>query len=393
MNRTVRWIVMAAIAGGGLWLLPPGYAQQRSRPKGEKSNQASVDRGALATLLGVLERHAQNDKNQSDLDRRVDSAMKGMADSRQIASRLVTQFKSLSPDVQKKLLGSSGVPQTEAITAEQFLDALKQLAGKQTAEGSYLKREPDEPPIDVKKLSNKGRTEEAESNQETQPRPGQRTPSRSRWSTGPHPLPVSLATYYLSAQLPVPTLEYSGIYCREESDVDQGTASDEIYIVTSVVRGNNVRSEKHPSSRNYYTSIDTGDKRNGPAATCWSGNSADLCLVTTVFEQDSSDNRSWRDNLNSQDLLVRLAVLGQTLGGAPACTTAPGFIEMVLDPIEDVPGIDDVISSVGVTISDSDLTDYADAAESESRGILYDFLTYHRGDGAKFRVYFRVVDN
>jgi hypothetical protein len=321
--------------------------------------------------------------------------MKRSPNSREIAKRLMVSLNSLPNDAKVKLFGLTAGDSAEPVTIEQFVQATRHPSKNRRTEKTVFITEPDEGPIDESRLSPKSRAEEMG---ESENKSGSQLPGRSQGQFNRFlPLaawhPTSVTTFTLPIIQGDLTLEYTGIRCREETTVDQGTSSDEIYVITSVWAGGSVRTEKHPSDRNYYRSMDNGDNRNGPAAECWTGGASDLCLITTVFEQDSGNSDSWQDYLDTQDFIVRLAAFGEVLGGDPACQSAPDFVRMTLDAIEDVPEIDDYIASVGTTITSDELESFAAAAENAGRsGIPFDFMTYHVGDGAKYRVYFRVPD-
>ncbi|KUJ70925.1 hypothetical protein ACZ90_01065 [Streptomyces albus subsp. albus] len=106
------------------------------------------------------------------------------------------------------------------------------------------------------------------------------------------------------------TLSFTGIYCRDETDWDRFSNSDEAYVITSVVQvvdGDNVvRTEKHPVSQVEYGDLDSGEWRTGPIAACWAGREDEISLVTAFFERDEGNPNAYREEIHA---IVKLAAL------------------------------------------------------------------------------------
>jgi hypothetical protein len=403
-------VALALLAGTNLSAAAQGQPRPKgspppvAKPRAGTARQPEVsltDPQATATIIAILARHAENPAKKTDLDRRLDRAMKRIPESRKIAAEMVQKYRSLPLAQRQRLFGSRAALSAEAVAPDRAVDAVRRISAKREAGPALLRKEPTEPPLDLNRLGPKHRESEP-GDDETPRRGGKPRSGRPRAGSARldgSPLPegsrVRLVTFLKPDQL-----EYTGLRCREETDWDQGTASDEYYIITAVVSTTVIGDEtvpivttvKHPSDRNYYTGVDTGDRKNGPIATCWDGAAANIVLIVTVLEQDSGDNRSPERYRRWINILVLLTRFLQDLpGGESVVTAAPAVIRDFINPIEDLPETDDYIQARAVALSSGEVSDFADAEEQMSGPTPYDFITDHNGDGARIRIYFRIT--
>lgn len=204
---------------------------------------------------------------------------------------------------------------------------------------------------------------------------------------------------------------YRGLRCREDTGWDGWTASDEIYIVASVIDNGNITTSKLPLGGRHdfdaddcYEDLDAGDKKKGPERYIWHSRTGarQIALVVTVIEHDYSDI----DDVVSQieDFTEMGSTFCEIRGRGFWCNIGTTIVSSMLAFfLADIPVIDgftdmdDPIESVtwggdngDDYISDREMTNYLDAADQEWRDILFDFRTRHNeNEGADYRVMFR----
>jgi hypothetical protein len=331
-----------------------------------------TDPESVAILLNLLARHAENPADKTALDRQLDQAAKGVPESRKAAEEIVKSYRAIPSAERQRAFGRWAEISSRALPEEQYIKAIKQLVAGDRQSGTVLQAELKESPLDASKLSPKDRNSEQPENGDAVVEPiSPRSTSKERSS--------------------VIALDYTGLHCRKETTWDQGTWSDEIYIVTAVVTYPNrtLTVQKHPWNRNYYTGVDSGDTRRGPEYACWTGSPNELCLICVVMEQDDRDNRSHVRYAQIVRSIVAFCTALELYGAGPVERTAPALLRQILEPLESLPNQDDLIAAVGYRLPATVLTAYAARPELCSHSIPYDFFTRHRGDGADYRVYFR----
>jgi hypothetical protein len=105
-------------------------------------------------------------------------------------------------------------------------------------------------------------------------------------------------------------LTYKGLYCKDETNWDGATNSDEIYLITTVIgvddNGQNVvRTERHPLTTTCYSDVDRGESRVGPVAAVWQGKNERISLMVHCFEHDYGDPNKYKAEI---ELATRAAV-------------------------------------------------------------------------------------
>lgn len=203
----------------------------------------------------------------------------------------------------------------------------------------------------------------------------------------------------------VHTVRYQGLFCKEESNFDRWSGSDEIYVVTSAVvvapdASNPVRTEKHPLDRESYGDVDTNDARVGPVAACWGGSSDLVSLTALVVERDDGDPDAYREDIDTiVKVAVALGILYFGAGGALSPAVLAGLTEIIGDLVNWFFGSgDDPIGARTVILSRADLDAYARrtpvqflSSGAPPTGIFQHFVTEHGGGGAVYVVGFDVT--
>jgi len=340
-------------------------------------------------IVYLLDRYARNASDKTELDRLVEQRLRNTPNSRALASRLVSNFQSIPIERRKAVFGQyANVTATERISAEQ-IKATVSKALQQLGPNLLPKQfpEPVESPVPPSP-GKKTRSEKVGSVKVNLPGAVQRT-YRSSWETTP-----ILMRREPAFEMPI-QLRYMGLSCREETDWDQSSDSDEIYLITSVINvGTGEHQERnHPYDYRppYYEDVDSREARPGPIISCWNGEPTDLVLVATLMEQDFGDPNHFREELH---LIVDIAltIAGYAIGG-PIIGAISGALGALL--VEAINGLldtdDDLISNENYFISSSDLTRLGHSPLM-GRRVQYHFYTQHRGEGANYFAYFSVYD-
>jgi len=193
---------------------------------------------------------------------------------------------------------------------------------------------------------------------------------------------------------------YRGLKCVTETS--DGSASDEPYLITSVVDSNwHVHTVKHPFSEESYTDVDAGEKRVGPEIAIYNGKAQDLTLIGVMMEHDFGDPNHFRGAIDSA---VKTAAAALKIGTG---ISIPGVItDLLADIINLFFGAeDDTIGSAYRTCEKANLIAWSKAPlktkeketffgkEMEMPAAMgYHFRTWHNGDGGAYRAYYRVKE-
>lgn len=217
--------------------------------------------------------------------------------------------------------------------------------------------------------------------------------------------------------LPLYTIRYQGLYCQKEMTFDQGSFSDEIYLITSAAHigaggGNVVRTERHPLSQtpNWYHDVDSGEERLGPVAAVWQGNGDPVSVTVVVVEHDQGDPNAYRDKV---DAVVKAAIAILSKYYPPAAVLAL-LSSSITDGINWLLGTgDDEVDTETVVLPRALLEMYAGqrpgfyvgqklqfvpgpgfgtiAYAPFSTHIMYHFTTVHKGGGATYVAGFDIL--
>ena len=346
----------------------------------------------VALALLALRRYASGKKGKSTFDSETAKALSDRGVSRHAAKRLVDRFDQVRPAAREEVFGPLGSPTAEPPDREA----------------------PRNPPVSG-------------------------TPSITLPSSVLGDIEVLDGPDLVLGEggVPVPavhTIRYKGLYCGGETG-DRNPfgftgfgISDEIYVVTSAVNisadpdaENVVRTERHPvaASDDYYGDVDKYEPRIGPVAACWSGTlrpgrpSTDVVSLTAVaFEHDDGDPDYYRDDVDTfvNALLVYLA--WQFPAASPIFVAAYVSDALTDSIVWALGSADDLISTETVNLmlptmevySSSRLDQLSETRpvvvggfppriewEQFATGLMYHFVTRHRGEGADYVVGFDVT--
>ena len=216
------------------------------------------------------------------------------------------------------------------------------------------------------------------------------------------------------AQPPTYTIRYRGFHCASESNWDQGTPSDEVYVVTSAVHinpdgTNTVRSEKHPVNASEYGNVDNRDTRLGPIAACWQGQADPVSLIVTAFEHDQGDPDEYKDEINAA-IVTALAIASIWFPGARlilALEFAKGWIAEVFnwflgtgdDQIDEPQTVIlphllmDAYGSKRYRVYEYQVVVFGQTVKTVYTELKYMFATTHKGSGAEYVFGFDIQRN
>ena len=189
---------------------------------------------------------------------------------------------------------------------------------------------------------------------------------------------------------PVVTLRYTGMICFGETDHDQSSGSDEIYILTTAATIGNgqpvVRTERHPVGIGVYENVDKGGSWSGPLAACYHGPARDVSLVVTVMEHDEGDPEAYRGKIEA---VVEGAALAAAAAGYPVPEWGRVLVADLVNAALDTG--DDSLGSVALSFSTAQLLATADQPPLAERDVKHHWFTMHNGEGSTYKAYFDVV--
>lgn len=201
---------------------------------------------------------------------------------------------------------------------------------------------------------------------------------------------------------PVVRIFYRGLKCFVETD--DGSASDEPYLITSVVDSNRkVTTVRHPFvGAKSYEGVDANETRAGPEVTIYNGRARDVAVVAVMMEHDFGDPNHWRDEI---DLAVKAAAAATT--AATGIPIPSEITDVITDFFNWLTGSeDDQVQQVNRFLSKNQLISMANSPLMTTETLRipslppipnvpapfrYHFRTRHVGDGGHYQAYYRVV--
>lgn len=318
----------------------------------EKVNRAPVTRTyrrpadpeAAALLLNLLARYAADASDKTDLDRRIQAALGDAPRSRQVTQRFIDRFLKLPLQVRQDLFGPLANLTTQAFEPSRYDAAFARV----------LRAVPQ---IDA------GST-------------GSQRLSR--------PMSVGMEPTY--------TLRYKGMNCFAETDWDQASASDEIYIIGAILTVEDgqpvTRTVRLPVGVPMYENVDAGESFPSAPAPIHQGPRQELGLVFALYEQDFSDAEEQRKAVDS--VVKAAAAVVVKVAPVTAVILTPGVVSAIASLVSDVMDFeDDLIAQHAVTLPDDQVVSYGAAPpELVDRGIQFHFETRYEGEGALYKAYF-----
>ena len=359
-------------------MIRPGLSLPASLARKPRVLPKPQDPEAFATLINLLARYAQGAPARTSLDLRVERAFSGWALGRSIAQRMVRTFDAIPLDRREELLGRDHAQAARIVIPEP-----RQLAALVRLQGLHLPPRPTPPDDGEEGGYHPPRLEPTG-------QPGGSNAPDAAPAPAPAPRPNGGARVARS-----PTqLYYRGFYCREESDFDRFTDSDEIFVVSTVIYQvgdeNRVKTLKHPIDAQEYEDIDSGEWKRGPTALCWSGSRRPLSLAVHVFESDDQNPQEYADEVRAA-VTLGLAALGAAVPAAAPLAMSDGVKDAITTLIQ-------FLLASGADLIGDAYRDFSVGQIMELEGmparigrksrIPYHFRTSHVGDGANYAVYF-----
>jgi hypothetical protein len=385
--------VLAALGGIVTLATPAGAAPDDDQVpmKKKKSDRRATSPEATALMLRLLDRYVENKSDKSEMDKRVGQALDKIKNGRQIAQRLRNRFEALDQAEKHRLLGQH-LPLVKAprIPDSRFERTLSQM--ERHGSGLAFKL-PDLDRFDTDLPSRTpGGTAKAPKRDDFDPAGRDEAGSASR-PVAKNVIAAGRSRAQIAGARAQYRIEYKGLRARSETD---GLGDDEIYIITTAL-GSTTTTTKQPTGggygeNEYYTDIDSGDRRRGPSQVVWSGAAETITLNVAVWEQDSSDPEAVREDVEFTFSLAEAVA---------KALNAPGWVNLALGFADDLVialiGLleDDLIQQRVVEIRAAELARYVDQVDDshqlqEWNGIRYHFYTRHRGDGGDYYIFYRV---
>ncbi|MEW6126079.1 MAG: hypothetical protein AB1757_03365 [Acidobacteriota bacterium] len=432
------FIALTAILG----LLAMGYPQSgkdavirnqaRSQTKTEgarKDKRLSnlKDPQAVAMFIHLLERYANNIADKTEMDKRLEQTLTKKKFNRERVRQLMANFQSIPLAERRAAFGQYGdIPLERKFSNQEYQTAFNRLTN--TDISRYLQRsEPDERAPRVRSNSKHSKTEPPDSEpapadvdkrkQQQKRKPLQRQPlNRSILNGSETPL-VTYAGFMaptdaLMVRQDEPArykLWYEGLRCRSDTDADNLSDADEIYIITTVVDASgNDWTTRHPRPHepNWYTGVDSDETRTGPRRGCWGGGNGQLAqnltLTVHLFEKDEGDPAEVEEAIR-----LMWATAGAICSATAHNTIVPCIVGLGIALVINVAinlftgGEDDLVETKVKNISADDLRRWDNEDPHRRGNIFYHFSTNHQNNndggwtdgaaGADYQVYFRVT--
>jgi hypothetical protein len=408
----------------------PNLEKKQSRSR--RPVKMVKDPEALALFLQLLERYANSGLGKSEIDQRLDRALNTQPKSREVASRIVSNFRKLSSSERSTLLGKfADITPDTGFSPKTYQTAFERLAASyksnqnQDSEPDEIKRRPGSNMTQKhSELENPNYREndlkdrKSPKRNQDERKPPDRTIKRKPISLseeskyGLHQpefinaIHTTTSAWHPYQESPRYTLWYEGLRCRSETDEDHLSWSDEIYVITTVTdaSGNN-STTRHPLpyEHDWYINLDDGDTRTGPRRACWGGRDGrqaqDLTLTVSLFEQDSGNPEDTEDAMK-----LIWSAAGAICGATVHNTVVPCVIAFAVALVVELAvdiftgGDDDLVEIKTRTITADQLRRW-DQRDPRQRGdIFYHFSTVHQNyednaAGADYQVFFRVTSH
>lgn len=187
------------------------------------------------------------------------------------------------------------------------------------------------------------------------------------------------------------TFVFKGIHCYREMNWDQGSNSDEYYLLTTVwadLGGNKVadRTTKVPGGGSVFEDVDSGETRRTEVL-LYSGPARKVVIGTQLFEEDFGDADATTKQIASW---ARTAAdlaegAGYTLPEAVADQSAE-IVNYLFDFDDDM--VDHYQTRL---FMEKRLSQLAAQPPKKEHGISYRFRTWHKGGGASVVAYYDVI--
>ena len=242
----------------------------------------TVDPEIASLALTLLARFATDAPDKTPLDLELARGLAGMPAGQAVAAKMVQNFGSIPVQKRREVFGD----RAEVAYDRGAIDA--RLSGPPRSSNFHTLR--------------------VIAGRATIPT-GLRTAATDA-NTAPVPPEIFVTTVDPDQQF---RLTYKGLYCKEETNWDGATNSDEIYLITTVIgvddNGQNVvRTERHPLTTTCYSDVDTGESRVGPVAAVWQGKNEPISLMVHCFEHDYGDPNKYKAEI---ELAARVLLIAR----------------------------------------------------------------------------------
>jgi hypothetical protein len=358
----------------------------------------SPSSASVPMFVHLLDRYARDVPEKTDFDRAVEAAMVKGKHSRNAAADLVKNFLAIPLTARQAAYGAFADPTGRNIPAKQIRETI--INALKAARPRPIDRQAVPNPVKPAKPTEKDLKSDGVDKAEPPPSPD----DDFMVSTVLRSLHHSVTKPRSPRPAEPLQIRYVGLYCREEADIDQGSNSDEIYLVTSVIDVARALPEgsplNHPTGSHHYEDVDTGEVRRGPVISCYTGPPKDLTLLVTMKEFDFGDPNAFREEVRLVVDIV-LAAVGAVAGAAGGVGEAilgaligAGLGELLTDAINGLLDTeDDLIEAKSVFLSADDLANMYRSEVRDRRDIRYHFSTRHNeNEGADYFAMFFVED-
>ena len=186
-------------------------------------------------------------------------------------------------------------------------------------------------------------------------------------------------------------LRNKGMICFGETDWDHGTASDEIYCISTVTTFEPPYAGQPPAPTvrtvhsEVYEDVDAGGSYSS-GQILYIGEDRELVLAVTCMEQDQGDADELTAKVKS---VAEAAAAAGHAAGYDVPDWAPGVVAEIGTAL--VGGGDDNLGTDTKVFRAGELTALANGGLKVEQGIQYHFFTFHNGEGSTYKFYFDIV--
>lgn len=406
----------------------PSPKQTKKTDDARKGNRLGSlkDPQAVALVVHLLERYANNIADKTEMDKRLEQTLTKKKFSRENVQRMIANFQRIPVAERRTALGRyADIPLEKKFSNQEYQTAFNRLTN--TDINRYLQRtEPDERAPRVRPNSKHSKTEPPDSestpgeSDKRQKRQDKKPPERQFLNQSTLNGSASRMMTYASFTAPPHALTgaqeepryrlwYEGLRCVADTDADNFSDADEIYIITTVTDASgNDWTTRHPRPHdpNWYTGLDSGETRTGPRRGCWGGENGQLAqnltLTVYLFERDEGDPEEIEEAIR-----LMWATAGAICSATAHNTIVPCIVGLAIALVINVAinlftgGEDDLVETRVKNISADDLRRWDNEDPHRRGNIFYHFSTSHQNNsdggwtdgaaGAEYRVYFRVA--
>lgn len=187
------------------------------------------------------------------------------------------------------------------------------------------------------------------------------------------------------------TFVFKGIHCYREMNWDQGSSSDEYYLITTVWADLGESKVAHnttkvPGGGSVFEDVDDGETRKTEVV-LYSGPARKVVIGTQLFEEDFGDADATAKEIAKWAERVKDVAEGAGYTLPEAVSDGAAEIANYLFDFDD-----DMVDHYQTRLfMEKRLSQLAASPSKKEHGISYRFRSWHKGDGASVVAYYDVI--